>query len=161
MKIVLSCIVLLFGLSAAVAQSDNSFKSKKEALLALRNRVYNSSEAVDFLQKLYWRGDGSTLRPLLDAAEHSDGELAEILGTFYDDVLDRRTETFLRAVARLSYRRQRSLAFHTAVADGGGMNLDQCHRVRIRLNKVIARKDRLARTARMLLTELRSRNPHC
>lgn len=60
------------------------------------------SDLLNFLTNLYWRGDSALLPPLLQIAESRRDVIGDV-GIFYADLLDRRGEIVLGAVAELGH----------------------------------------------------------
>jgi hypothetical protein len=60
------------------------------------------------LENLYWRGDTSLLQPLLQVSDR-DGDVVDLAGRFYADLLEARTEIALTGMEQLPLRKQRSV----------------------------------------------------
>jgi len=65
-------------------------------------------ELLDFVTNLYWRGDDALLAPLLQVADTRRDVIGEI-GTFYADLLDRRSAVALESIGKLSPEKQQLL----------------------------------------------------
>lgn len=65
----------------------------------------SNSGLVDYLANLFWRGDSELLKPLMNAAD-SSSYVIDPVGTFYADLLDRRSEDALHVIAGLSIEKQ-------------------------------------------------------
>jgi len=63
---------------------------------------------LDYLTNLYWRGDSELLQPLLQSADSRKDVIDEI-GTFYANLLDRRTAAALRGMQEISIDKQRTI----------------------------------------------------
>lgn len=61
---------------------------------------------LDYVTNLYWRGDSALLQPLLQIADSRKDVILEI-GTFYADLLDRRTATTVDGLRELPPEKQR------------------------------------------------------
>jgi hypothetical protein len=138
--------------------------SRRQALrimkgCATRPVTLNCSEdTAEYLIRLYKRGDRTLLRPLLDASLHSDGALAESLGTFYSDVLYARPRTFLSGLRSRPQKQQRSLCWSAGATDGGGMNASTLRKVRSSLRAISSTNDSLAKVAKVCLYEVNRAN---
>jgi hypothetical protein len=60
---------------------------------------------VDYLANLYWRGDSELLTPLMNAAD-SSSYVMDPVGTFYAELLDRRSADALHVIAGLPVQKQ-------------------------------------------------------
>src|SRR5438477_13011480 len=69
-----------------------------------------SEDTAEYLARRYRPGDRVILTALLDAGRHCDGALAEPLGCFYADVLDREPSAFVSALESQADGEQRALA---------------------------------------------------
>src|ERR1044071_8317629 len=80
--------------------------------------------SADFLIDRYFqkRDDLEVLKVLLDARPYGEGALAEGLGVFCSEMLERRPRAFLRAIAPRPARERQALCDAAGVADGGGMS---------------------------------------
>jgi hypothetical protein len=118
-----------------------------------------SEDTAGYLIGLYDRGDRSLLRPLLDAGLHSDGALAEILGDFYSNVLEKNPRAFLSSLRSRPTVQQRHLCWSAGVTDGGGMGTQMLLNVRHSLRVISSRrKDRLSPVARVCLANVNRAN---
>jgi hypothetical protein len=159
-------LILALTLAAAPAfvtrpgpQADLSTvkMTRARSLAGLRSCARNprgtgcSDYSSDFLINLYWRerADAEVLKVLLDAEPYGDGALAEGLGAFYSEMLERRPRVFLRAISGRPARERRSLCTAAGITDGSGMSDATLRAVRANLNR-IARERRapLATVAR-------------
>jgi hypothetical protein len=70
--------------------------------------VCNKCDLLLYLETLYWRGDTSLLRPLLNVAD-SRAWAVDDAGTFYADLLDQRNAEALRALDSLPIDKQRAV----------------------------------------------------
>jgi hypothetical protein len=113
-----------------------------------RDRDCNDWSA-DFLIDAYWRGDRGALKALLDAEPYGDGAMAEGLGTFYSEMLEKRPRVFLRAIARRPARERGALCDAAGLTDGGGLDDPMRRTIRANLKRIERGRDRrLARVAR-------------
>lgn len=117
-----------------------------------------SEDTALLLINLYERGDRTLLKPLLDAASDSDGALSELLGTFYNEVLEKHPRTFLRALATRPPKEQKQLGWFAGALDGPGMAPSELREVRARLRRFMRKRDRLAPAARRCLAGVESAN---
>ena len=62
-------------------------------------------ELLDFVTNLYWRGDDALLAPLLQVADTRRDVIGEI-GTFYADLLDRRSAVAFESIGKLPPEKQ-------------------------------------------------------
>lgn len=160
--ITLALIVTLAATAASsfvvrpAAQNDPAEKmTRARALKGLRgcsrkprDRDCNDWSA-DFLIDAYWRGDRGTLKALLDAQPYGDGGMAEGLGAFYSEVLEKQTRVFLRAIARRPARERSALCDAAGLTDGGGLDDPMRRTIRANLKRVERGRDRrLVRVAR-------------
>ena len=107
--------------------------------------------AADLLIDAYWRGDRNArvLKALLDAGQGSDAALAEGLGTFYAELLQKQPRVFVQAIASRPARERRDLCEAAGVVDGGGMSDEIKSGVKAGLRRIaVGRSPRLARVAR-------------
>lgn len=86
---------------------------------------------LDYVTNLYWRGDESLLPPLLQVADARRDVIGEI-GTFYSNLLERRTADLLGAMRELSPEKQ-LLICGLAGDDDLGINGPKFDRVARRL----------------------------
>ena len=162
LAVLLSAAAALSFAGSANAQNNAAEKmTRSRALSRLkgcsrpRHADLCDEDDADFLIRLFWRGDTSLLKPLLDAGPYSDAALAEILGTFYEKVLEQHTRLFLRGLAPRPKQEQYELALAAGFTDGGGMSPKMLHEVRRNLRRVAAKRhDRLAPVARRCLAAI-------
>ncbi|MEW6125705.1 MAG: hypothetical protein AB1757_01470 [Acidobacteriota bacterium] len=115
--------------------------------------------ATDYGIRLFEKGDDSLLNPLLDMGLVSDGDLAEMLGSFYADILQHQPEKFLLALQTRKPKEQRELAWLAGAEDGSGMPPETLSEVMISLERISEQKsNRLADTARRCLKEIEKVN---
>ncbi len=87
-----------------------------------------------FLIALYERGHGDVLEPLMLLGKDSySASLAEMLGSFYSDVLSNNPIDFLETIRRFKPETQRRLCELSAAGDGSGMAAKDLQRVRRQL----------------------------
>jgi len=86
-------------------------------------------DTADLLMRLYERGHKEILRPLLAGYRYSDGALAEGLGTFYSEQLERNPQDFVSALAAFFPKQQRNICRMAGETDGGGMGSETEHKV--------------------------------
>ena len=87
---------------------------------------------LDYLTNLYWRGDSDLLAPLLQCAD-SRKDVIEEIGTFYGDLLDRRTAAALRGMREVSIDKQKEIC-SMAGEDDLSLNAPKLRRVTSRLH---------------------------
>jgi hypothetical protein len=63
-------------------------------------------ELTDDVINLYWRGDKTLLQPLLDLAHWHDKDVADDIGTFYGDLLDRQPDVVLSSLRTMDAEHQ-------------------------------------------------------
>ena len=163
MKRALPFIVLsfLWGIDLAAQTPAN----RADALRTLKGCATRpitwgcNEDTAGYLIGLYDRGDRSLLRPLLDAGLHSDGALAEMLGDFYSDVLEKNPRAFLSSLRSRPIAQQRRLCWSASVTDGSGMGTQTLRNVRYSLRVISSRRnDRLSPVARVCLANVNRAN---
>jgi hypothetical protein len=129
----------------ALAVFGNDYQRNRDYLLELLNaclsRPKESSEndvcdrtLLGYVTNLYWRGDSALLRPLLQLAESRKDVILEI-GTFYANLLDRRTTTTVDGIRKLPPEKQRMIC-KLAGEDEYSSNKPKLERVSGRLQAI-------------------------
>lgn len=88
-----------------------------------------NEDTADLLIKLRKQGHKGILRPLLEGWRYSDGALAEILGDFYGESLERNPKEFVTTLTRFPPKDQKGICELAGGGDGGGMSPETERRV--------------------------------
>ena len=111
--------------------------------------------AAERLMDLFRRGDYSLLKYLFEISPRSDGALSESLGVFFSNTLVSHPRVLLGELQRRgSLEEQKRICQAAAHEDGSGMRPQRLGDARQILSRQIARRDRLARVARVCLTQV-------
>ena len=114
--------------------------------------------AAGYLCELFDRGDTLLLEPLLEAGPNSDGALAELLGTFYSDLVLKNPRLFIRYLSKRPVKQQRHIAWLAGATDGSGMAPSQIRKARLKLRRLESEGGTTAKTARLCLIEIERAN---
>lgn len=125
-----------------LATLGQDYERNRDALLriwqgcAVKDSTSECTEdTADFLLKLYVQGHKELLRPLLEGGPNSDAALAEELGTFFADQLEKNPNGFLTALASFPPRQQAAICELGGGTDGGGMGPEAERKVLHNLNR--------------------------
>ena len=122
----------------ALAIYEVEYRQNRDYLLGLLNtclsRPRESSEdddcdpkLLDFVTNLYWRGDSTVLPQLLQMADSRKDIIGEI-GTFYANLLERRTAIAVEGLQSLPIAKQKTIC-HLAGADDFRIDSPKLNRV--------------------------------
>ena len=157
----LSTLIASICLFLAFANAQNEKQTKRSALSRLNKcaiefsgKNCNENDA-QFLIDLYFRGEKDLLKPLLNAGLKSDGALTEILGTFYADILNTETKSFLFALSEKTKVEQIEISKRTVWADGSGNSIEWEARIKKKLTTIIRSNDKkLSPVAKVVAEQL-------
>ena len=117
----------------AVLGSD--YTQNRDYLLGLLNNCITKKAICDedaglYLVDLYRRNHRELLAPLLDVGKTGHAALAELLGSFYSDVLIRTPAAFIAAIRTRPQPEQKDLCYMAGAEDGSGMPPEDLSKVR-------------------------------
>jgi hypothetical protein len=129
----------------ALAVFDSDYRINRDRLVTTLSqclaRPVNSPEddvcngrLVQYLANLYWRGDNELLLVLIEMAQRLDA-MVDQAGTFFADLLDRRTQIALNELGSVSEEKQR-LVCAMALDNDLGMDPPKLERVTSNLRRV-------------------------
>lgn len=101
------------------ALDENYVNNRAIVLQAFEARLADPTEdddAIEYVISLCQRGDTTLRQPLLAAASRCVGESAELLGTFYADLITSDLDGFLECLSHFSAGEQRRIADLMAVS---------------------------------------------
>lgn len=152
---------MLFCTFTNNVNAQNEIPTKKAALARLDKCVVEpsdydcSADNVQYLIRLYYKGEKDLLKPLLNAGLKSDEDLSETLGDFYADTLIRETESFLLVLSENKKEEQIYLIRMTFRSDGSGNTPEWESNVKAKLKKIIELNDKkLSPTAKVCAEQL-------
>jgi hypothetical protein len=121
-----------------LATLGQNYEENRNELLREWRKSYDDN-TMELLIGLYDQGHHEFLRPLLAAGPKSDAALAEGLGTFYADQLEKDPVRFLAALSTFPAKVQGNLCELAGETDGGGMASESEQRVVKRLRLIGSR----------------------
>ena len=122
-------------ISFLLAVLGGDYAQNRDYLLGLLNNCITKKAICDedaglYLVNLYWRGHHELLSPLLDAGKTDHAALAELLGSYYSDVLIRIPTAFIAAIRTRPEPEQKSFCYMAGAEDGSGMPPQDLAKVR-------------------------------
>ncbi|PYP83187.1 MAG: hypothetical protein DMF61_23980 [Blastocatellia bacterium AA13] len=161
-----SVVLLILSSSiCASAQVDRAKTDRKKIIAALHKCSTKASTsdcevAAEQAIDLFHRGDKQILASLLDLGLKSDGDLAELIGSFLgEDVLWKNPRLFLNAIVSRPRRQQEELSFSAGAMDGSGMPKEILRGVRSNLRRMSRQQNEpLAAIARLCLSRVEAAN---
>ncbi len=114
-------------------------------------------QLVEYLYRLYLKGDKSLVKPLFVLANGSDGAMSESLGSVYAEMIEKNTSLFLQALSKFLLTKQKHIIELTIRQDGSCTPKCLPVKVRKHLRQIsLDRASPLQKIARLVVYEMNS-----
>ena len=122
-------------ISFLLAVLGGDYAQNRDYLLGLLKNCTTKKAICDedaglYLVDLYRRNHRELLAPLMDVGKTGHAALAELLGSFYSDVLIRTPAAFIAAIRTRPQPEQKDLCYMAGAEDGSGMPPEDLSKVR-------------------------------